>query len=112
MVGMQKSGEWIVMFHPTVSEPQAAARSMQAALAGRLTPQYGNGSSSSPVVPFSVVDASRALPGADGYVFPVKSATIKVSAGVPNDVVIRELMAEPDVRSVHPNTLMSIAQGE
>lgn len=85
--------------------------SMQISIADRLTPQSGGGSAAAPLVPFSVVDASRALPGEDGYVFPVKSATIKVAPGVPSDAVISALRAEPDVKSVHPNTLMSIAQG-
>ena len=57
-----------------------------------------------------MLDASRALPGDDGYVFPVRMATIKVAAGVPEDAVVQALRAEADVRSVHPNTIMSIVQ--
>jgi len=62
------------------------------------------------MMPFSVIDASRALPGSDGYVFPVKTATIKVSTGVPHDAVVSALQAEQKVRGVYPNTIMSIVQ--
>jgi hypothetical protein len=88
---------------------------MQAALASRLSPPAGtgsDGSSASPMMPFSVIDASRALPGADGYVFPVKTATIKVASGVPHDAVVQALQAEENVKGVFPNTIMSIVQGE
>jgi hypothetical protein len=89
---------------------------MQASLASRLQPAGGpagsNGTSAAPVLPFAVLSASRALPSADGYVFPVRSATIRVAQGVPHDTVVGLLLKEGNVRSVHPNTIMSIVQSE
>jgi hypothetical protein len=89
---------------------------MQTNLAGRLAPLSTVGAQSTSVgpqpAPFSVMASSRAVPAADGYVFPVKTATIRVAAGVAHDAVVAALKAEDNVEGVYPNTIMSIVQGE
>lgn len=83
---------------------------MQASLAGRFQPAGGNGSMAGPLMPFSVVDASRALPGADGYVFPVKTATIKVRcyAACPGDALFSAALHCCPSQGDHQGVLLSL----
>ncbi|KAI8471543.1 MAG: hypothetical protein J3K34DRAFT_458287 [Monoraphidium minutum] len=103
-------GEFIVLFEDSVAEPEAMARVMQAEVR-RVVTRNGerNPGGESAYSPYAILRASPAAPAADGYVFPVKTATIKVDARAPGEVVAA-LQAQPGVQGVFPNTLYAKQQ--
>lgn len=106
---MRRPGEYIVMFSEDVTKPEETARSVQAVVAQRVAQQYplppGSNSSAGPVMPFSILDASRAEAGPDGYTFPVKTATIKLPEDERSEFVISAVRTEQGVAGVWPNTI-------
>lgn len=58
--------------------------------------------------------ASPARPGSDGYVFPLKTATIRVSAGgaLAAQALAAEAAADPNVEAIVPDTPVRVSQSE
>lgn len=60
--------------------------------------------------PYAVVAATSASPAADGYVFPVKTATIRIQPGAAPDAIAGALRSQPGVAGVFPNRVYSKQQ--
>ena len=57
------------------------------------------------ISPFTIMTLTSSGPAYDGYVFPVKTATIRVKPGEDPNKVLKELKSQPDVRGIYPNRM-------
>lgn len=106
MAGLCGASEFIVVYKDNVANPTDSIRAAETAILDqRLSLPRPVGTLPDFTIPFTLVKATSVTASPDGYVFPVKSATIRIAPNQDPDSVLATLLARPDVAGVYPNRI-------